>query len=81
MKGALSDLKRVKVENPHIKTILSIGGGGKGSENFSAVANDSKASDIFAQHARQLVDTYVMDGVDSKCWRITSCCLIALLRE
>ncbi|KAL9125576.1 MAG: hypothetical protein Q9217_005241 [Psora testacea] len=64
VKGALCDLKRVKMENPHIKTLLSIGGGGRGSKNFSMAARNVSARGMFAQRARQLVDMHAMDGID-----------------
>ena len=50
----------------HVKIILSVGGAGKGSENFVAVSRDPAKRGTFAASARQLVDTYNLDGIDSQ---------------
>ena len=49
-----------------MRVILSVGGGGKGSENFAAVANSRSCSETFVRTARQLVDQFGLDGIDSK---------------
>lgn len=64
--GCLNDLKSIKTRYPHIKTILSLGGGGEGSAPFPAVASNGNIRSVFAQKARQIVDAYGLDGIDSK---------------
>ena len=66
VKGCLSDLKSLKKRHPNIKTILSVGGGGEGSAPFPAVAGNGIVRSSFAQSARQMVDAFGFDGVDSK---------------
>lgn len=63
-KGCLSNLKTVKVHNPHIKTLLSIGGGGNGSAPLPTVAGSAEARSRFAWTARELLDIYELDGID-----------------
>jgi len=66
VKGCINDLRSVKTRYPHVKTILSFGGGGEGSAPFPAVASNGIVRSIFAQSARQMVDAYGFDGMDSK---------------
>lgn len=66
VKGCLNDLKSLKTRYPNIKTILSIGGGGEGSAPFPAVASNRIVRSSFAQSARQIVDAFGFDGIDSK---------------
>lgn len=66
MKGCINDLRSVKERYPNIKTILSLGGGGAGSAPFADVASNGIVRSIFAQNARQIVDAYGLDGIDSK---------------
>ena len=47
-----------------MKVILSVGGGGKGSENFALVAQSQARLDNFVRTARQLVDEFGLDGID-----------------
>ena len=66
VKGCLNDLKSLKKRHPDIKTILSVGGGGEGSAPFPSVAGNSIVRSSFAQSARQMVDAFEFDGIDSK---------------
>lgn len=66
MKGCLNDLRSIKARHPHIKTILSLGGGGEGSSQFSTMSSKGSVRSTFAQNARRLVDSYALDGADSK---------------
>lgn len=66
VKGCLNDLRSLKKRYPNIKTILSVGGGGEGSAPFPAVASNGIVRSSFAQSARQMVDAFGFDGVDSK---------------
>jgi chitinase len=45
--------------------VLSVGGGGKGSEPFAAVARDPATRERFAQSAFGLVQQFGIDGIDS----------------
>ena len=66
VRGALNDLKRVKSQRPHIKTLLSVGGGGKGSENFPAVVQQVYSINRLTATAKHFLDTYDLDGIDSE---------------
>ncbi|SMR61949.1 unnamed protein product [Zymoseptoria tritici ST99CH_1E4] len=62
--GALPALVKLKKEQyPHLKVLLSIGGG-SGSKNFSNVAADPVKRRTFCETARQLVDDFDLDGID-----------------
>lgn len=64
-RGCLRSFQALKNHHQHLKVILSIGGGGKGSEPFAAVAADSQCRQRFAHSARELCITYGLDGIDS----------------
>ncbi len=55
---------RLKEQHPHLKVILSIGGGAA-SENFAAAAGSAVARDNFGRSAKGLVDASGFDGIDS----------------
>lgn len=46
--------------------MLSVGGGGKGSEPFAAVARDPACRERFAQSSLALVQQFGIDGIDSQ---------------
>ena len=46
--------------------MLSVGGGGKGSEPFAGVARDPASRERFAQTSLGLVQQFGIDGIDSK---------------
>ncbi|OJI96321.1 hypothetical protein ASPVEDRAFT_157741 [Aspergillus versicolor CBS 583.65] len=62
--GCLRAFAQLKQQYSKMKLVLSIGGGGKGSENFAAVARSKSRTETFAQSARQLVDQFGLDGID-----------------
>lgn len=64
--GCLRAFVQLKQQYSTMKVILSVGGGGKGSENFAAVANNRSCVDTFVRTARELVDQFGLDGMDSK---------------
>lgn len=64
-KGALRSFAALKRRYHILKLVLSIGGGGKGSEPFAAVAANPTARETFAKSARAIVDQYGLDGIDS----------------
>lgn len=63
--GCLRAFSLLKQQYPKLKVILSIGGGGKGSENFALVARYPVRAETFVRTARELVDRFGLDGVDS----------------
>lgn len=62
--GALRAWVQAKQQYPHLKIILSIGGGGPASDAFEVIAGNSMAMDRFRYTAKILVDQYCLDGVD-----------------
>lgn len=62
--GCLRAFVQLKQQYSKMKVILSVGGGGKGSENFAAVAHSRSRLDTFVRSARALVDEFGLDGID-----------------
>ncbi|KAJ5228970.1 hypothetical protein N7489_009678 [Penicillium chrysogenum] len=62
--GCLRAFVQLKQQYSKMRVILSVGGGGKGSENFAAVANSRSRLDTFVRTARGLVDQFGIDGID-----------------
>ncbi|KAF9884421.1 hypothetical protein FE257_001752 [Aspergillus nanangensis] len=62
--GCLRAFAQLKPQYSKMKLILSIGGGGKGSENFAAVARNPTRVETFVRTARELVDRFGLDGID-----------------
>ncbi|KAK2806266.1 hypothetical protein FQN51_007307 [Onygenales sp. PD_10] len=62
--GCLRAFVQLKQQYSTMKVLLSIGGGGKGSENFSSVAHDSEKVEKFVQSAKDLADQFGLDGFD-----------------
>jgi chitinase len=63
--GCLRAFTQLKQQYSEMRVILSVGGGGKGSENFAKVARSPEAVQIFVTSARSLVDQFGLDGIDS----------------
>jgi len=63
-RGCLRSLGALKRDYPHLKCVLSIGGGGDGSASFAGVANNAITRYTFARSAKKLVDAYGLDGID-----------------
>ena len=63
--GCLGSFIALKRDNPHLKVLLSIGGGGNSSQNFSSVAAAASTRDTFARSAVSLVKEGGFDGIDS----------------
>ena len=60
-----SDLSRIdelKVKNPDLKVLLSIGGWD--ARGFSDMAATEESRKIFAKSCKEVVDTYKLDGID-----------------
>jgi chitinase len=66
--GCLNSFALLKRKYSRLRVVLSVGGGGKGSEPFAAVAQDPEKRDRFAQTALGLVQQFRIDGIDSKCF-------------
>jgi len=64
-KGCLNSFAELKKKYTRLRVVLSVGGGGKGSEPFAAVARDPAARERFAQSAFGLVQQFGIDGIDS----------------
>ncbi|OOQ85923.1 putative class V chitinase [Penicillium brasilianum] len=62
--GCLRAFVQLKQQYSKMKVILSVGGGGKGSENFPAVAHSRALVETFIRSARALVDEFGLDGID-----------------
>ncbi|KAK5994586.1 Chitinase 1 [Cladobotryum mycophilum] len=62
-KGGLTALAKLKHKNPHLRTIVSIGGG-SGSKEFPALAASEHARRTFAHQVRKFCDRYNFNGVD-----------------
>jgi GH18 family chitinase len=65
-KGCLNSFALLKKKYSRLRVVLSVGGGGKGSEPFAAVARDPSRRERFAQTALGLVQQFGIDGIDSK---------------
>jgi chitinase len=65
-KGCLNSFALLKKKYTRLRVVLSVGGGGTGSEPFAAVARDPARRQRFAQTALGLVQQFGIDGIDSK---------------
>ena len=63
--GCIRAFTQLKGQYRRIKVILSIGGGGAGSQHFAAVAKDPIALRTFIHCAKSVVDRFALDGLDS----------------
>lgn len=64
--GCLRAFVQLKQQYSKMRVVLSVGGGGKGSENFAAVAHSRSRLDTFVRTARALVDQFGLDGIDGE---------------
>ena len=64
--GCLNSFVLLKRKYSRLRVVLSVGGGGKGSEPFAAVAANPASRERFAQTALGLVQHFGIDGIDSK---------------
>ena len=65
VKGGLGSLMHLKQRHPHLRVLLSIGGGSS-AETFPLVANSPVLRDNFARSAKGLVEASGFDGIDGK---------------
>jgi chitinase len=63
LKGNLNQLNKLKEANPHLKTIISVGGW-TWSNRFSDVATSATTRENFANSAVDFLRKYQFDGVD-----------------
>ena len=56
----------MKAQRPQIKILLSIGGGGKGSDNFPDVARNPRHLSQLSSTAKSFVEAYDLDGIDGR---------------
>ncbi|UFJ39134.1 fibronectin type III domain-containing protein [Brevibacillus humidisoli] len=63
LRGNLNQLIKLKQDNPHLKTIISVGGW-TWSNRFSDVAASAQTRETFAKSAVDFVRKYQFDGVD-----------------
>lgn len=61
--GVFGQLRNLKKQYPHIKTLISIGGWA-GSQNFCAVAAESEKRERFAKSACDFILRHGFDGID-----------------
>lgn len=61
--GNLAELQTFKKRYPHVKVLISVGGGNN-SHNFSLVAADKKKRAVFVKSIIDFLTTYKLDGVD-----------------
>lgn len=66
VQGGLGSLMHLKQKHPHLRVILSIGGGNS-SEVYPLVAASTLFRDNFARSALGLVEASGLDGIDSEC--------------
>ncbi|KAF4985481.1 hypothetical protein FGRMN_11188 [Fusarium graminum] len=62
-KGCLAAVAKLKSQHPHIKTLVSIGGGSS-SKEFPALAASKDARQTFARQIREFCIAHCFDGVD-----------------
>lgn len=77
--GCIRAFTQLKPQYPKMKIILSVGGGGKGSENFALVARSQSRTETFVRTARALVDQFGLDGLDSMHQRLPQLTMNILL--
>lgn len=65
MKGCMGSFMMLKQQKPHLKVVLSIGGGAA-SQNFATVAASAACRDNFGRSAKGLVTASGFDGIDSE---------------
>jgi hypothetical protein len=68
VKGCIASIitQKRSQNSSYVKILISIGGGGKGSEHFPTVASNPNLRARFASSVRAFVDNYGFDGADSK---------------
>ncbi len=65
-RGCLRATAQLKLTNPHLKVLLSVGGA-SGSKEFPDVAASLDGRRKFAASCKILVDSFGLDGIDGTC--------------
>ena len=65
MKGGLGSLMHLKQRHPHLRVLLSIGGGSS-VQTFPLAASSDAFRHNFASSAKGLVEASGLDGIDGK---------------
>ncbi|EEH34600.1 endochitinase [Paracoccidioides lutzii Pb01] len=86
--GCLNSFIQLKWQFPEMKILLSIGGGGEGSQNFACVARNALSVEKFVETTTDLAIKFRLDGFDVN-WEHPETpqeaadyfCLLARLRE
>ena len=65
VQGGLGSLMHLKQRHPHLRVLLSIGGGSS-VETFPLVANSGEFRHNFASSAKGLVEASGLDGIDGE---------------
>ncbi|KAI1022469.1 hypothetical protein LB503_000452 [Fusarium chuoi] len=71
VQGGLGSLMHLKQKHPHLRVVLSIGGGNS-SEIFPLVASSTLLRDNFARSAKGLVEASGLDGIDKEHYVLTA---------
>lgn len=62
--GNIRKFNALKLQNPKLKTLASVGGWNEGSTNFSIVANDPERRKRFVSSAVEFIQLHGFDGLD-----------------
>lgn len=62
-KGCIPACRQLKVQNPKLKIIVSVGGGAA-SQHFAEMAHKKSSRLAFAHNARSFLNTHGLDGLD-----------------
>ncbi|KAF2281200.1 chitinase 1 precursor [Westerdykella ornata] len=62
--GCLNSFALIKQKYSKLRVVLSVGGGGKGSETFAEVARNPASRETFARTALGLIQQFGIDGID-----------------
>ena len=62
-KGCIAACRQLKAHNPHLKIIVSVGGGAA-SQHFAEMAHKKSSRLAFAHNAKTFLDTHHLDGLD-----------------
>ncbi|KAF2892426.1 hypothetical protein ILUMI_13747 [Ignelater luminosus] len=62
--GGYQKFNNLKMSNPHLKTLLAVGGWNEGVETFSNMASSFDARQMFIQSCLQFLRQHGFDGID-----------------
>ena len=64
--GCLNSFSDIKKKYRRLRVVMSVGGGGQGSQTFAEVARSKSTRERFAESAKEFVLRYNLDGIDSE---------------